>query len=90
MSTRWVRTGCPSKVKGSPQQGGGAAAARAGRHLSRLGGQDAAVKVAANGHETVAQLLLAKDGVDPNSKATGKFIKGLTPLWLAAGYGHEA
>jgi len=46
--------------------------------------------VAANGHEAMAQLLLAKDVVNPNSKATGKFIKGLTPLWLAAGYGHEA
>jgi ankyrin repeat protein len=36
------------------------------------------------------QLLLAKDGIDLESKATVGFIEGVTPLWLAAGYGHEA
>lgn len=42
---------------------------------------------AENGHEAVAKLLLATDGVDPSSKATSQ---GVTPLYFAAGKGHEA
>jgi ankyrin repeat protein len=41
---------------------------------------------AANGHESVAQLLLAKKGVDPDSRDTEY---GETPLSWAAENGHE-
>jgi ankyrin repeat protein len=41
---------------------------------------------AENGHEAVAKLLLAKDGVDVNFKDKD----GRTPLWYTAGNGHEA
>jgi ankyrin repeat protein len=42
---------------------------------------------AENGHEAVVKLLLAEDGVDPDSKDT-KYSQ--TPLWCAAENGHEA
>jgi tetratricopeptide (TPR) repeat protein len=42
---------------------------------------------AQNGHEAVIELLLAKDGVDPDLKESQS---GLTPLWWAAEKGHEA
>src|SRR2546423_8967317 len=41
---------------------------------------------AGNGHEAVVKLLLAKDGVDPDSKDE----YGQTPLSWAAGNGHAA
>jgi ankyrin repeat protein len=42
---------------------------------------------AQKGHETVVRLLLAKDGVDPDSKNSEY---GRTPLSWAAENGHEA
>jgi ankyrin repeat protein len=41
---------------------------------------------AANGHEAVVKLLLAKDGVNPDAKDR----HDETPLWRAAARGHEA
>lgn len=41
---------------------------------------------AVNGHEAVVKLLLATDGVDPNSKDS---TYGRTPLLSAAANGHE-
>jgi ankyrin repeat protein len=38
------------------------------------------------GHEAIVKLLLAKDGVDPDSKG----IDSRTPLSWAAGRGHQA
>jgi ankyrin repeat protein len=43
-------------------------------------------RAAGNGHEAVVRQLLAKDGVDPDSKDNS----GRTPLSWAAGNGHEA
>jgi len=41
---------------------------------------------AANGHETVVRLLLATDGVDPDSEDS----VGQTPLFFAVANGQEA
>ena len=47
---------------------------------------DIAVVGGKAGHKAAVKLLLAKDGVNPDSNA----IWGRTPRWLATQQGHEA
>jgi ankyrin repeat protein len=56
--------------------------------VSSAFGMTPLMEAAGHGYKDVVELLL-RSGAEPNSKATGKYLKGETALSLAAASGHE-